>query len=406
MSKSSNTNLISRILEVLIQKVARRTSKQFAIETMQKVIQNCQKSCDVLKYISISKDPYLEPNEIVKVDNLINSVDPKEVFIAVEEILKFTIKDLKKSADYFFIREFQEAVDDIDHLRINTEDLNLGVMQLEYIIDRKQSQLMKKNELIFSVVKALIFSLNQYYQDRKVIDIIKESINYLKEVYVFLDYIRISGKTDGEGFYLIDVGGEINNTLSFILAEGIQKLLELTINKTDLENKDSIIDGFKLKLGDRNLYEIENLGVKLDKIRIEKSKYEEEDIIKKSLESLIKVIGMRTSDKFAVSVVSHILESLKKSNEKSPLSMISIDNSANSSSLPNCSISVSPNIKYAKTKEIARGIQEIVKMAGTHLGNKTISFVDDFKSQLGNNYVTAMEDLGVNFQLLEFKFGS
>jgi len=225
-------------LEVLIQKVARRTSKQFAIETMQKVIQNCQKSCDVLKYISISKDPYLEPNEIVKVDNLINSVDPKEVFIAVEEILKFTIKDLKKSADYFFIREFQEAVDDIDHLRINTEDLNLGVMQLEYIIDRKQSQLMKKNELIFSVVKALIFSLNQYYQDRKVIDIIKESINYLKEVYVFLDYIRISGKTDGEGFYLIDVGGEINNTLSFILAEGIQKLLELTINKTDLENKD------------------------------------------------------------------------------------------------------------------------------------------------------------------------
>ena len=313
---------------------------------------------------------------------------------------------MKKSADYFFIREFQEAVDDIDHLRINTEDLNLGVMQLEYIIDRKQSQLMKKNELIFSVVKALIFSLNQYYQDRKVIDIIKESINYLKEVYVFLDYIRISGKTDGEGFYLIDVGGEINNTLSFILAEGIQKLLELTINKTDLENKDSIIDGFKLKLGDRNLYEIENLGVKLDKIRIEKSKYEEEDIIKKSLESLIKVIGMRTSDKFAVSVVSHILESLKKSNEKSPLSMISIDNSANSSSLPNCSISVSPNIKYAKTKEIARGIQEIVKMAGTHLGNKTISFVDDFKSQLGNNYVTAMEDLGVNFQLLEFKFGS
>ena len=406
MSKSSNTNLISRILEVLIQKVARRTSKQFAIETMQKVIQNCQKSCDVLKYISISKDPYLEPNEIVKVDNLINSVDPKEVFIAVEEILKFTIKDLKKSADYFFIREFQEAVDDIDHLRINTEDLNLGVMQLEYIIDRKQSQLMKKNELIFSVVKALIFSLNQYYQDRKVIDIIKESINYLKEVYVFLDYIRISGKTDGEGFYLIDVGGEINNTLSFILAEGIQKLLELTINKTDLENKDSIIDGFKLKLGDRNLYEIENLGVKLDKIRIEKSRYEEEDIIKKSLESLIKVIGMRTSDKFAVSVVSHILESLKKSDGNSPLTMISIDISANSSSLPDCSISVSPNIKYAKTKEIARGIQEIVKMAGTHLGNKTISFVDDFKSQLGNNYVTAMEDLGVNFQLLEFKFGS
>ncbi|MBN2602513.1 MAG: hypothetical protein JXA91_00070 [Candidatus Thermoplasmatota archaeon] len=406
MSKSSNSYLISRILEVLIQKVARRTSKQFAIETIQKVVQNCQKSCDVIKYISLNKDPYLELSEIVQVDKLINSVDPQEVFVAVEEILKFTVKDLKKSADYFFIREFQEAVDDIDHLRINTEDMNLGVMQLEYIIDRKQSQLMKKNELIFNVLKALIFSLNRYYNDEKVIEIIKESIEYLKDVYVFLDYVRISKKTDGEGFYLIDVGGEINDTLSYILTEGMQKFLEYTINKTDLENKNSIIDDLKKDLGEKNLNEIENFGVKLDRIRIEKSRYEEKDIIKKSLESLIKVIGMRTSDKFAVTVISHILENLKKSNENSPLRMISIDITANSSNLPDFSIDISPNIKYAGTREIAKGLQEIVKMAGTHLGNKTISFVNDFKNQLGNNYVTAMQDLGVNFQLLEFKFGS
>lgn len=406
MSKSSNSYLIFRILEVLIQKVSRRTSKQFAIDTIQNVIQNCQKSCDVIKYVSINKDPYLEVNETIQVDKLIDSVDPKEVFAAVEEILKFTVKDLKKSADYFFIREFQEAVDDIDHLRINTEDLNLGVMQLEYIIDRKQSQLMKKNEIIFNVVKALIVSLNRYYNDKKVIEIIKESIDYLKNVYVFLDYVRISEKTDSEGYYLIDVGGEINNTLSFILAEGIQKFLEHTINKTDLENKNSIIDDLKLEMGEKNLNEIENFGVSLDKIRVEKSRYEEKDIIKKSLESLIKVIGMRTSDKFAVSVVSHILESLKKSDKNSPLRMISIDKSANSSTLPDFSIAVSPNIRDAGTREIAKGIQEIIKMAGTHLGNKTISFVDDFKIQLGNNYVTAMEDLGVNFQLLEFKFGS
>jgi hypothetical protein len=406
MYKSSNSYLISRILEVLIQKVARRTSKQFAIESIQKSIQKCQKSYDVLKYIKIITNPYFELDEIVKVDNLINHVDPKEVFIALEEILKFIVKDLKKNADYFFIREFQEAVDDIDNLRINTEDLNLGVMQLEYIIDRKESQLRTKNELIFNVIKALIFSLNRYYHDKKVIEIIKESINYLKGVYIFLDYIRISEKTDGQGFYLIDVGGEINNTLSLILAEGVQKLLENTINKTDLENKNSIMEHLKEELGEKNLNEIENLGINLDRIRIEKSRYEEEDIIKKSLESLIKVIGMRTSDKFAVSVVSYILESLKKSDENSPLKMISIDTKPNTSTLPYFSIAVSPNIKYAGTREIARGLQEIVKLAGTHLGNKTISFVDDLKNQLGKNYVIAMEKLGVNFQLLEFKFVS
>lgn len=64
-----------------------------------------------------------------------------------------------------------------------------------------------------------------------------------------------------------------------------------------------------------------------------------------------------------------------------------------------------PEISNVEPYEFAKAIRDVIKIAETHLDDKTnTSFIEDFKKQLGGEYLLQIEKIGVNLHFLEFKF--
>ena len=140
MLKLKSSEIINHILQTLIKRISRRTTENFAIGLIDSVVKELGPKYGFLRYVEIEDTLYSESTKIVTVSSDINSVESDEFFKAVKEIIEMTISYLEKNADYFFIKEFKESIADIVDLKLEEKDVDLNLMQYEYIIDRKQER--------------------------------------------------------------------------------------------------------------------------------------------------------------------------------------------------------------------------------------------------------------------------
>lgn len=67
-------------------------------------------------------------------------------------------------------------------------------------------------------------------------------------------------------------------------------------------------------------------------------------------------------------------------------------------------ISFTDSIESATNEEFRKSIKSIIEAVGSHLGRKKGDFITELKKNLGIPYVTAIENTGLNFHILEMKF--
>jgi hypothetical protein len=151
-------DITSKILTTLFLKISRRTNEKNASYILKKVINDLKKNYPYLSFIIIDDDHYKENTRYIRINNLdlFNRLSSQSLDNCIKEMFELTIKYLQRDADYFFIREFKEAVNKIEGFSLNDKELDLNQLQFKYLINRKQD-LKIKNSKIFGAVLQSFF---------------------------------------------------------------------------------------------------------------------------------------------------------------------------------------------------------------------------------------------------------
>ena len=236
----------------------------------------------------------------------INSVESDHFYESACEIVKMTNKNLEKNTDFFFIKELQDALNDIGLEKI-AEDLDLGNMHFKSVVDKKQIFRTDYSDMVEQVLKTLTCLTNQFYSESQSIKTIADSVKKFTEKYKFLNYIEISDTPDSEGFYIIRALPDINNVFSVKIAEALEKIIREVSISTEWQGDKSFIDAFINELGEKQLSNIKKIGVNLNNIKTKFFDVKYDIIMKKALDSLVKIVGEKTHDSFAVATLDDII---------------------------------------------------------------------------------------------------
>lgn len=400
MSSLTHTEIIERILQALIGVIGRRTSESYAVVTVHTVLKELEPKYDFLKYIKIKDTSYSEGIDAISIMPDLDFAEPAKFYRAIEELINSTVIYIDKNAGFYFIKEFQEAIGDIDGLVLKERGIDLSFMQFEYIEDKKQEIKIVHSKILEHVIKTLIYLVNRTFPEKQAIKTVITSIKKLEKKYDFFKYIEMNDTPNPDNFYDIKIIPEINNVYSSIMSKAIEQLIEELGRPNDLKIRQSFIKDFKLALGAEYLIKIEKMGVKLESIESVLLREEHEVLVKKTLEALVDILGSRTSENDAVITIENIINQLEEKHDI--LKYIKIDKSRYSEAAD--AIQIIPDINSVDSYKIGKAIREIIKMIRINLGDRGDGFIEEFKNKLGNEYLSEIEKMGVNLYFLELKY--
>lgn len=275
---TTQSNFAKYLLKTLMNKISRRTTQEQSKKVMDAVFRELLPRYDFLRYITITDIMYSEAIEFIKIDPEINTVNPALFDRAIRDIIKTTIRHLQHDADFFFIREFREAIDDIGDEELLDKDINLSSMQFQYIFEKQHSLIMpeekpihtespkiekpKYDEIIKKVLEVLVDIVNATTDKKSTMSRMDSIIQTVQKTHSFLQYIHIDNKLYAEGMKAVTIQAEINTIESYVLAKAIRDIIKLT-NASLGDNVTTFIESFKTKMGESYLLEIEKMGINL-----------------------------------------------------------------------------------------------------------------------------------------------
>jgi len=399
MSNLKNSQVIRYVLQILISKIGRRTSEGFATVILDTVLNELMSRYDFLRYVEIKNTFYSEGIDAVNVSSEIDLVDTAKFYNAVRDIMEMTVKYVKEKANFFFIKEVQEALNDIYDLNLKEQNIDLNLMQFQFIVDKKQEGKMKNSEMIEIVIGALNNIINQKFPGAQKTKIMINSIRKLGKKYDFLKHVEISDEPTSGGFYLIQALPGINNTHQIDVAEAIQKIICGIGESLDWKDGESFIESLKREIGEKHLA-LEGMGVNLEHIKFVLMRQGHEVLVKKTLEALIDTVSKNTSEGFAVVAIDTAIGKLEE--KHNILRYIKIDKSRYAEGAN--AISIMSEINNVESYKLGKAIREVIRMVGKELGSKTALYIEDFKKHIGTKYLHEIERIGVNLHFLELKF--
>jgi len=343
---------------------------------------------------------YSEGINAVTISPDINAVDSKVFYQAVKDLIKMTVRYLERNADFFFIKEFKEAVDDLDSLVLREEDVNLSNMQFEYLLYRKESLKIDNSEVIEDVLRALIRVLNRGIPEAQATKMVSAAVKNLTKKYDFLQYVEIAENPGNDGLHAIRVFHDINNVWKAKMALAIERLISEVAKLSEWKDDKLFVELLKTELGGEQFEKITALGVNLDHIKITWLREGYEALTKKALEALIEIVGPITSESFAVVVLDTVIKDLER--EHDVLKYIQIDKSRYMEGAK--AISINPDINNVEPYKLGKALREVIRMTYRNLEGKSYDFIEEFKHKLGEKYLSEIENLGVNLHFLELEF--
>lgn len=387
---------VKAILNTLRRKIARRTSEDEAVTMLSRFIEELTPQYEFLKYVSVNKTIYSE-GESIWVAPELNNVNQKYVFSALHQLVKKSVFEMKEKADFFFIREFQDAFEDMDIVhKTMTDDIPLDEMQHEYLINRAHTLSLEKNQLIINVIHSLLSVANTTLSERESVQVMEQTFLELLPKYPFFHSINIVKNAESKGYYTVELSDNFQKIPTFQFADALYKLIYQVGTQLDFDQSTQFQSRLLQKLGKRNAELLRKLNVPIDNISIAKSKLSQQDIMQRLIDSLIEIIGERTSAYFAVAVMMKMLDNVKKTHPL--LTKIQI-----SKNKDDYSLQFANDFDSADESDFRKTVKSLIQAVGAHLGKKRGDFIDELKKKLGKEYVSSFERMGLNFHMLEMK---
>lgn len=156
MTNLNQLNAMKHLLQVLIEKIGKRTSKGFATISISKAVMNLRNEYDCFNYILINENRYTEGIKAITVSEEIGSIDSYKFYSAMKALIEKTTECFDTTADIFFTQELRESLQDIFYTLDNLDkEKKDNMKQKIMLVDDNQ-------DLIKTVIKGFNKISNEY----------------------------------------------------------------------------------------------------------------------------------------------------------------------------------------------------------------------------------------------------
>jgi len=394
-----NTADVTRqFLQSIIGIIGRKTSEEYAAVTIRNLIKKLQPNYPFLQDIEIKNTRSLELESNVTVRDSLNTIQPKEVGMALKEIEKIIMKTMGKNAGYFFIRETQEKIGiDYDMILVKTMDVDLTLMQSTYIVEKKSIPLLhiEKSDVMRRFLKALMEALEKQTSKTFAIGLTAQRVEALRQQYTFLEYVSVNDIRYSLGSEEVAVKPEINNVDPQELGKAIGSILYDTDTAlTDL-GRNSVADDLRANLTLEYRAKLKEIGVTINAHGLGYSA-----IFKQVIKALIDILSKTSTENNAIFTVNSLLRKMDSTYEF--LKYVKVD-SATGQGEP-YHIMITGNIDSINETYARRAIQQLIEKIIESLEEKVRKeFIQQFKNSLEKKYLLKIEEMGVNFHMIELR---
>jgi hypothetical protein len=242
-------------------------------------------------------------------------------------------------------------------------------------------------------LKALMEALEKQTSKTFAIGFTAQRIEALSQQYTFLEYVSVNDIRYTLGSEEVAVQPEINNVDPLDLGRAIKSILRDTdTTLTDL-GRNSVADDLKTHLTIEYLAKLEEMGVTIIAHGVGY-----EAIFKQVIKALIDILGKTSTENYAIFVVNSFLRKIDSTYKF--LKYVKVDSAAGQGELYH--ITITDNIDSISETDARRAIQQLLETILQSLGEKVRNeFIQRFKNSLEKKYLLKIEEIGVNFHMLE-----
>ena len=400
MAESTNLEIAKKVMQTLHNRIKRRSDEEHAIKLLTSVVSQIERKYDFLKHIKIVDNRYHDDFEIIQINDEINTVPTDQFYAAINDLMKETIVQLKRVADYYFIREYKQSLGAKDETKLKNKGINLDVMQSDYILKRQNLYVIKNDDLYEHVISSLLKILNKFYPSHQSSIIMNSMLTHLSKKYDFLNFISLTEIDDKKGVYEIIIYPDINKVWSLKLCESIQSLIGQTRKQIIWNQPIPFISMFKQIIGRDQTDILERLGIDFQRLKTISNDENQKDIVKKTLYALFIVISRHTAESYAIALLDSVIQSVQ--NDYPDLKAISIDSSQYIKGFD--AIQIDNTLNSIDATDFGHMLREIIAKISQNLPtNEKLRFIELIKKNLDDKTMETFEKIGLNLHMIELK---
>ncbi|MEF8879479.1 MAG: hypothetical protein V5A64_03700 [Candidatus Thermoplasmatota archaeon] len=396
MPEFRNDELIGHLLQTVVEVIGRRTSENYSIMALEKVLNNLEERFDFLKEVGIKDTKFSESEDAIIVESGVNTVEIDELINASKLLLRGIIKILGENAGFFFIKEIKESLPYEYQQSFEENGLDLDAMQNEFLVEksRKQAFEISNEEILRYVFKTLFDVLSKIRNRNFAFSILDEIVERFSTQYKTLECVTINDiHVRGKG--IVSINKKVNSIDSKEIGVAIQKMLQQTNIALNDHGVLDFIDKFREEITSRYALKLGELNVNVDAIRM--SQYV---VVKRTVKSLIDVLSEVSAESYAIMSIDKSL--YKLSSDYEALNYIKIDRNNYSSGFD--AVSISKKAEYVSPIKMGRSLQALIEDVSSRLGSEAgYNFVDRFKKRMGDPYLLRLEEMGVNLHMIDLR---
>jgi hypothetical protein len=329
------------------------------------------------------------------VNDSLNTIPPKDVGQALKELIKKIMISLGKTAGYFFIRETREKIGtEYDTFLLKTMDVDLTLLQSTLIVENKSINVLEiqKSDVIRRFLKVLLEAVEKQTSKSFAIACLQQHIEKLRQSYPFLDSVLVNDIRYTLGPENLIVHQEINTIEPQELGRALTSILqEIDKTLTDL-GRNSIASDLRAHLTFEYLAKLNEMSVTITSQGIGNNA-----VFTQVIKTLIDTIGKSSSEDYAIFVINSFLRKIDTKYEF--LKLINVETAVNKGELYH--IVIGGNLDTISETDARRSIQLLLESIIRSLGKISDEFVQEFKNSLDKKYLLKIEEIGINFHMIE-----
>ncbi len=390
-----SADVTRQFVETIIEIIGRKTSQEYAVVAIQNLLKKLRLSYPFLREIQIKNSRSSELEGTVSVNDSLNTIPPKDVGQALKELIKKIMISLGKTAGYFFIRETREKIGtEYDTFLLKTMDVDLTLLQSTLIVENKSINVLEieKSDVIRRFLKVLLEAVEKQTSKSFAIACLQQHIEKLRQSYPFLDSVLVNDIRYTLGPENLIVHEEINTIEPQELGRALTSILQ-EIDKTLIDlGRNSIASDLRAHLTFEYLAKLNEMSVTITSQGIGNNA-----VFTQVIKTLIDTIGKSSSEDYAIFVINSFLRKIDTKYEF--LKLINVETAVNKGELYH--IVIGGNLDTISETDARRAIQLLLESIIRSLGKISDEFVQEFKNSLDKKYLLKIEEIGINFHMIE-----
>lgn len=392
----NTADVTKKFIETIIEIIGRKTSEEYAAIIVRNILQKLQRKYPFLGEIEVKNARSIEMEEKVTAHKALNDLAPKQVGTALKELVTLIMNSLGKTAGYFFIRETREKIGiDYETILLKTMDVDLTLMQSNYIVEKKSINLLEiqNSDVIRRFLRALIEVLEKQTSKTFAITFLMKKLTELQHLYPFLNGVSLQNIRFTLGSEDIRIRPDIDSVNPKDVGKAICSILQQTDKELIDLGRNSIAGDLKSHLTMEYLSKLGDMGVTITAYSIGYNA-----VFIQTIKTLIDVISKTSSENYAILAINSFLRKIDIKYEF--LKDVSVQPADDKEGMYH--ITLSEKINSISETDARRAIQEFLGIALESSGEKKNGeFIQEFKSALEKKYLLKLEEIGVNFHMIE-----